>query len=177
MLPSLIRPAVSKADEGKGGLLAAEADEYSDYHARNMINVPRRLSNQPSPVAASLRCDRLAFSISCPLSFLTTVLTDGINDNTIAATLIERSKTVLPDGAIVEIVIWKVPEPVAGSWHLFKYRLFYGKDGRRIVGFDNERGKGDHCHLDGDEQPYHFTTTDALLSDFRKEIIKRRQKP
>ncbi|WP_312033070.1 toxin-antitoxin system TumE family protein [Ensifer sesbaniae] len=56
-----------------------------------------------------------------------------------------------------------------------KYRLYYGKDGRRIVGFDNERGKGDHCHLDGDEHPYTFTTPDALLSDFRKEIIKRRQ--
>ncbi|GAC1044667.1 hypothetical protein [Rhizobium sp. No.120] len=38
-LPSLIRPAVSTADEGKGGLLAAEADQDSDYHARNMINV------------------------------------------------------------------------------------------------------------------------------------------
>ena len=22
---------------------------------------------------------------------------------------------------------------------------------KRIVGFDNERGKGDHCHLDGQE--------------------------
>lgn len=95
----------------------------------------------------------------------------------IAAVLIERSKTILPDGAIVEIVVWKVPEPVPGSAHLFKYRLFYGKDGRRIVGFDNERGKGDHRHLDGAKHPYSFTTTDTLLSDFRKEIIKRRQKP
>ncbi|WP_152095668.1 hypothetical protein [Rhizobium dioscoreae] len=38
-LPSLIRPAVSTADEGEGRLLAAEADEYSDYHATDMINV------------------------------------------------------------------------------------------------------------------------------------------
>lgn len=88
---------------------------------------------------------------------------------------VERSKPVLPDDAIVEIVVWKLPEP--GSPHWSKYRVFYGRDGRRIVGFDNERGKGDHCHLDGDEHPYMFTTTDALLSDFRKEIIKRRKKP
>lgn len=108
---------------------------------------------------------------------MTTGRSDGINDNMIAAILVERSKTVLPDGAIVEIVVWKVPEPVPGSTHLFKYRLFYGTDGRRIVGFDNERGKGDHRHLDGEEHPYMFTTTDALLSDFRKEIITRRQKP
>lgn len=40
-----------------------------------------------------------------------------------------------------------VPEPVPGRTHLFEYRVFYGKDGRRIVGFDNERGKGDHRPL------------------------------
>lgn len=71
----------------------------------------------------------------------------------------------------------QVPEPVRGRTHLFEYRVFYGKDGRRIVGIDNERGKGDHRHLNGDVHPYMFTTTDALLSDFRKEIIKRRKKP
>ncbi|WP_367317100.1 peptidylprolyl isomerase [Agrobacterium salinitolerans] len=46
-----------------------------------------------------------------------------------------------------------------------------------MVGFDNERGKGDRRHLDGDENPYMFTTTAALLSDFRKEIIKKSQNP
>ncbi|TZG32910.1 DUF6516 family protein [Agrobacterium sp. B1(2019)] len=53
---------------------------------------------------------------------------------------VERSKPVLPDDAIVEIVVWKLPEP--GSPHLSKYRVFCGRDGRRIVGFDNEGGKG-----------------------------------
>ncbi|CAK7255262.1 MULTISPECIES: toxin-antitoxin system TumE family protein [unclassified Shinella] len=90
------------------------------------------------------------------------------------AVLLERSKTVLPDGAIIEIVLWRVPEPVAGSSHPYKYRLFYGRDGRRVVGFDNERGKGDHCHLDGEERPYAFSTIAALLEDFRAEIAKRR---
>jgi hypothetical protein len=71
----------------------------------------------------------------------------------ISAALIERSKLVFPDGLIMEIVIWKVPEPVPGSAHLFKYRLFYGRNGNRIVGLDNERGKGDYCHLDGMEYP------------------------
>ncbi|WP_337993160.1 peptidylprolyl isomerase [Agrobacterium sp. CNPSo 3708] len=46
-----------------------------------------------------------------------------------------------------------------------------------MVGFENKRGKGNHRHLDEAEHPYSFTTTDTLLSDFRKEIIKRRQKP
>ena len=34
------------------------------------------------------------------------------------------------------------------------------------VGLDNERGKGDHCHLHGRELPYTFTTVDALVEDF-----------
>ncbi|CAN7395883.1 DUF6516 family protein [Phyllobacterium sp. LjRoot231] len=90
------------------------------------------------------------------------------------AVLLERSKQVFPDGMVMEIVIWKVPEPVPGSTHLFKYRLYFGWNNERIVGFDNERGKGDHCHLDGKEYPYRFTTPEALLDDFRAELLKRR---
>lgn len=90
------------------------------------------------------------------------------------AVLLSRSKTVLPDGAIVEIVIWKVPLPVHGSAHRFKYRLYFGKDDKRIVGFDNERGNGDHCHIAGVEKPYRFTTPETLLADFRSEIQRWR---
>jgi Family of unknown function (DUF6516) len=90
------------------------------------------------------------------------------------AILLLRSKEVFPDGAILEIVIWKVPDPVAGSAHTFKYRLYYGRNGQRIVGYDNERGKGDHCHLDGKEYPYLFTSAQALLADFKAQVLKRR---
>lgn len=72
------------------------------------------------------------------------------------------------------MVIWSVPEPVPPSGHAFKYRLVYVLDGKRIVGFDNERGKGDHCHLDGKEHPYSFTTLDRLIEDFIAEVAKRR---
>lgn len=92
-----------------------------------------------------------------------------------SAVLLSRSKTVLSDGAIVEIVIWKVPTPVPGSAHEYKYRLYYGKNGERIIGFDNERGKGDHCHIGGVEKPYQFANAEILLSDFRREIQKWRQ--
>ena len=92
------------------------------------------------------------------------------------AELIRRSKNVLSDGAILEMVIWRVPRPVAGCNHPYKYRLFYGRDGDRIVGYDNERGKGDHCHLDGRERPYRFTTVEALVEEFLAEVRKRRSK-
>jgi Family of unknown function (DUF6516) len=89
--------------------------------------------------------------------------------------LVRNRKVILPDGAIVEYVVWELPEPVPGSSHRFKYRLYFGHNGLRIVGFDNERGKGDHSHLDGSELPYVFTTVDQLLDDFFDEIERRMQ--
>ena len=42
----------------------------------------------------------------------------------------------------------------------------YALNGQRVIGFDNERGKGDHCHIQGVELPYAFTTVDQLVEDF-----------
>ncbi|WP_244618766.1 DUF6516 family protein [Rhizobium sp. 18065] len=84
-----------------------------------------------------------------------------------------HEKRVLRDGSIVEMIVWKIPQPVPGSLHSFKYRLFFGHKGKRIVGFDNERGKGDHCHLDGVEKPYAFTDVDQLIADFLMEVTRR----
>lgn len=75
-----------------------------------------------------------------------------------------------PDRAIVEMVIWQVPEPVAGSGHPFKYSLFYGYPGTRLVGYDNERGKGDHRHHAGKEETYRFSSVEDLMSDFLSDV-------
>ena len=53
-----------------------------------------------------------------------------------------HDKQVLPDGTIVGLKIWEVPEPVAGSSDRLKYSLCYGRKGGRIVCYDNERGEG-----------------------------------
>ncbi|WP_037081138.1 toxin-antitoxin system TumE family protein [Neorhizobium vignae] len=92
------------------------------------------------------------------------------------AELLYRSKNVLSDGAIVEMVIWKLPHPVAGSRHDYKYRLFYGYEGQRVVGYDNERGKGDHRHIKGHEEAYEFSTVDKLIADFLGDVHIRRQR-
>lgn len=75
-----------------------------------------------------------------------------------------------PDGAIVEMTIWLVPAPVTGSQHAFKYSLFYGYPGKRVVGYDNERGKGDHRHLERLEEPYPFSTVEILIADFLSDV-------
>ena len=82
------------------------------------------------------------------------------------ATLITRFKDVAPEGGVIEWVVWRVPEPVRPSAHSFKYRAAYVVDGVRIVGFDNERGKGDHCHFRGAERRYVFTSVERLIEDF-----------
>ena len=92
-----------------------------------------------------------------------------------AAQLITRFKNVTGDGAILEVVVWKVPAPVPPSEHGFKYSAVYVVDGIRVVGFDNERGKGDHCHLDGLEVPYTFTGVEQLIEDFIAAVAARRE--
>lgn len=36
--------------------------------------------------------------------------------------------------------------------------------------YDNERGKGDHRHFGRREEPYLFTTPEALLADFDADV-------
>ncbi len=92
------------------------------------------------------------------------------------AELLRRQKSVLSDGAVLEMVIWRLPRPVDGSPHSYKYRLFYGRGGERIVGYDNERAKGDHRRLEGVEEPYRFSTVETLVRDFLADVEKRRAK-
>ena len=90
------------------------------------------------------------------------------------AELITRFKDVDGDGGIIEWVVWKAPVPVPPTDHSYKYRAGYSRNGVRIVGFDNERGKGDHCHLDGQEIPYIFKGVDQLVEDFITAVSIRR---
>jgi len=85
------------------------------------------------------------------------------------AILVRRSRNAYR-GGIVEIVIWQVPQPVPPSEHPFKYRLVYIVDGQRVVGYDNERGKGDHKHLGDRELPYAFRGVDQLMADFLADV-------
>ncbi len=94
----------------------------------------------------------------------------------VPATRIFHDKAIYPDdGAIVEMTIWEVPEPVPGSAHRLKYSLFYGYPGRRVVSYDNERGKGDHRHRGDLEEPYTFTTVEQLVADFLADVRKARR--
>lgn len=78
------------------------------------------------------------------------------------------------DGAIMELKLWRLPRPSAERPHAIKYRLYYGRPGVRIVGYDNETGKGDHRHLHGREETYAFTDVETLIADFMADVARER---
>ena len=93
----------------------------------------------------------------------------------VKATLLYRHREEFDDGAIVDVIVWHLPEPVQGSNHPYKYRLFYGYPGKRMVGYDNERGKSDHRHYDDREEPYQFSTPRQLIEDFLADVQRMRK--
>jgi hypothetical protein len=91
------------------------------------------------------------------------------------ATLLIRRRVAFGNRDFAELVVWRVPEPVPPTTHGCNYRLVYIVDGRRVVGFGNERGKGDHRH-DGDaEEPYRFSGVEQLVADFLDAVAAWRR--
>jgi hypothetical protein len=91
-----------------------------------------------------------------------------------AADFLHRSRFVYIDGALREMVLWRVPR-TAHHPHGLKYRLYYGDaEGRCLVRYDNERGKGDHRHRGNMEARYEFRDVETLVADFLNDIRQLR---
>lgn len=86
------------------------------------------------------------------------------------ASLIENRKSVLESGAIIQIRVWRLPRPTHERPHGLKYSLFYGRPGERIIGYDNEAGKGDHKHYRNREEAYIFISLEKLIADFEADV-------
>jgi hypothetical protein len=93
------------------------------------------------------------------------------------AKLVFRAKKVYPDGCIREMVLWQLPSETPDRPHGLKYRLYYGTpNGKCLVRYDNERGKGDHRHIAGSQEPYAFQDVQTLVADFQQDIDMMRGK-
>ncbi|GAK46792.1 conserved protein [Tepidicaulis marinus] len=86
------------------------------------------------------------------------------------AELIICERENINDTAFVELVVWLVPVPLAGSVHNFKYRLALVIEGECVMRYDNEAGKGDHRHIDGREEAYVFKDPETPLADFYDDV-------
>jgi hypothetical protein len=85
------------------------------------------------------------------------------------ATLLVRERVPFREDSFAELVLWRLPSPLPGSSHAFKYRLAFVRSGVCLVRFDNEAGKGDHRHIKGKESKYTFVTPEKLIQDFLRE--------
>jgi len=93
------------------------------------------------------------------------------------ATPLFTSRLVYPDGAVREMVIWRLQTGDPERPHGLKYCLYYGSaDGSCLVLYDNERGKGDHRHIVGKEARYRFRDVETLVADFQRDINRVRRR-
>jgi len=86
------------------------------------------------------------------------------------ATELFRQRIIFAENRFAELVLWRLPKPVVGSRHSFKYRLAYVVNEVCVLRYDNEAGKGDHGHWNGEEGEYEFSDPEQLLADFQSDI-------
>lgn len=77
--------------------------------------------------------------------------------------------------SFAELVLWRLPAPVPGSVHRYKYRLAFVVRGVCVLRYDNEAGKGDHRHYRGKEHPFEFESPERLIEAFQRDIARYRR--
>jgi hypothetical protein len=87
----------------------------------------------------------------------------------VKADLLLRQRIPFSQDAFAEVVIWRLPKPVLGSAHSYKYRLAFIVDDECVLRYDNEAGKGDHRHTRTRESEYAFESPEKLVQDFLRE--------
>ncbi len=85
-------------------------------------------------------------------------------------------KHVEENGDIIEMHIWKVPKSIGNSEGI-SYSLVCVRNGRRIVGYDNENhgsGKSNHHKHVGERIIHHYPFVDewTLIEDFSNDLDK-----
>jgi len=85
------------------------------------------------------------------------------------AKLIKHDKITDEAGNTIEIKMWVVPK-TANKPYGFKYSLVYIVNNKRILGYDNAEGKGDHRHYKKREEPYLFVSLEKPAEDFYRDV-------
>lgn len=86
------------------------------------------------------------------------------------AQLVKHVKDVDELGNTVEVKIWQLPEATPDKPHGYKYSFVYIVGKRRVIGYDNAEGQGDHRHIRGKFARYHFTGIRRLAEDFFNDV-------
>jgi hypothetical protein len=86
------------------------------------------------------------------------------------AELLLNERHLIAEDRFVELRVWRVPSPVRGSAHPYRYALALVVNEECVLRYDNEPGKGDHRHIGENEEPYAFVSAERLLDDFWKDV-------
>jgi len=98
----------------------------------------------------------------------------------VARKILETNKKY-KDGDIFRAIMWEVPKSKDFPEGL-KYALCYIHQGRRVLGYDNERKKGHHIHLidlETDKEiqkPIQVEDIKKLLQLFKEQVKEIRKK-
>lgn len=82
-----------------------------------------------------------------------------------SATLLFYEKRVEDDGGIIEMKVWEVPYSHKNPDGV-RYSLYWIKDQKILVGYDNHHPKGHHRHYGEKQLPYNFMGIKDLIKDF-----------
>jgi len=89
--------------------------------------------------------------------------------------LVLHEKITDEQGNTVEMKIWTVPVS-KDKPHGYKYSLVYIVNGKRVIGYDNAEGKGDHRHSLSVESDYSFRGLRRLVRDFQSDVESYKEK-
>ncbi|MEK6951840.1 MAG: DUF6516 family protein [Nanoarchaeota archaeon] len=89
--------------------------------------------------------------------------------------LLHHKKDITKEGDIIERKVWKIDKGNNFPQGI-KYSLVYVHNNKRILGYDNEQGKGHHRHYYQIEELYQFIDFVKLLDDFENDVKKLRRK-
>ncbi|MBI2211262.1 MAG: hypothetical protein HYU47_11845 [Deltaproteobacteria bacterium] len=92
------------------------------------------------------------------------------------AVLLQHDDVYDEEGWRIIIKIWKVPVSRTSPEGIDYSLSLISPEGERVVGYDNHWPKGHHRHVLVEEGPYTYGGIDALVADFKTDVIRVRRK-
>jgi hypothetical protein len=91
------------------------------------------------------------------------------------AILLQHDDIYDEEGWRITIKIWKVPVSRKSPDGIDYSLSLLSPEGERVVGYDNHWPKGHHRHVSTEEGPYGYRGIDALIADFKSDVLRIRR--
>ena len=92
------------------------------------------------------------------------------------AVLLQHDDIYDEEGWRMIIKIWKGPVSRTSPDGVDYSLSLISPEGERLVGYDNHWPKGHHRHVVAEEGTYSYSGIDALIADFRTDVLTVRRK-